>query len=405
MFAASGSRLRNRSLHTACAALVALLSTASGALAQCVVTYNFGVISNLGNLVPSASPLIAIINTVNTAFLTNTTSLVSAPGGAQAGQTSGGVWTRAIGGTVDTKSDSTSTADLTKTTGMDAPPFLATGSLQCHQEIKHDYAGFQVGADLGQLNLTGTGVNWHFGIIGGNFYARAEEKTLGPIPGVAQPTGDLVGRFEVPFIGFYSVITAGNFFADAQFRWDFYDSTASSIQQRFSGVNGHAQSLSFTAVAAYRIPLPSNWFIEPSFGGVLSQTKVDPIVSPLVDGIGRSTLQIFDINSVLGRASLRIGTSFTQGDNTWQPFIAATVMHEFAGSVTSTQTLSDPALPSLDKGVFTTETQRIGTYEQIGFGMAVVVGKTGWLGYGRGDVKFGENTQGWGANFGLRYQW
>ena len=36
---------------------------------------------------------------------------------------------------------------------------------------------------------------------------------------------------------------------------------------------------------------------------------------------------------------------------------------------------------------------------------AVVVGKTGWLGYGRGDVKFGENTQGWGVNFGLRYKW
>jgi hypothetical protein len=71
----------------------------------------------------------------------------------------------------------------------------------------------------------------------------------------------------------------------------------------------------------------------------------------------------------------------------------------------STQTISDPALSSLDKGVFTTETLRIGTYEQIGFGTVVVVGKTGWLGYGRGDVKFGENTQGRGVNFGLRYQW
>jgi hypothetical protein len=303
---------RSAALPIACAALIALVSTASGAFAQCAPTYNFGVLSNLGNLVPSASPLIAIINTVNTAFLTNTTSFVSAPGGAQAGQTSGGVWIRGIAGTVDTQSDSTSTADLTKTTGLNAPPFLATGTLKCHQEIKHDYTGFQVGADLGQLNLTGTGVNWHFGIIGGDFYARAAEKTLGPIPGVAGPSGDLIGHFEVPFIGFYNVITAGNFFADAQFRWDFYDSTASSVQQRYSGVKGQAQSLSFTATAAYRIPLPSNWFVEPSFGGVLSQTKVDPIVSPLVDGVGTSTLRISDINSVLGRASLRIGTSFTQ---------------------------------------------------------------------------------------------
>jgi hypothetical protein len=44
--------------------------------------YNFGGISTNGLLVPQASPLISIINTVNTAYLTNTTSLVSAPGGA-----------------------------------------------------------------------------------------------------------------------------------------------------------------------------------------------------------------------------------------------------------------------------------------------------------------------------------
>jgi Autotransporter beta-domain len=398
-------RWRVHGIRIACAALIALLSTASNVFAQCVTTYNFGGISNFGNLVPSASPLIAIINTVNTAFLTNTTSFVSAPGGAQTGQTSGGVWTRAIGGTVDTKSDSTSTADLTKTTGF-PPPFLATGSLQCHQEIRHDYTGVQVGADLGQLNLTGTGVNWHFGITGGNFYARAEEQKL---PGslIAFPTGDLKSNFDVPFIGFYNVITAGNFFFDAQFRWDFFNINSSSVEQFFSGVKGQAQSVSFTAATAYRIPLPSNWFVEPSFGGVLSQTKVDPIITPWDNVNGTSTLRISDINSVLGRASVRIGTSFTAASYTWQPFAAATVFHEFAGSVMSTQTISSSTFfgQDFDKSVFSTQTQRIGTYEQIGFGTAVVAGNTGWLGYGRGDVKFGENTQGWGVNFGLRYQW
>jgi hypothetical protein len=55
--------------------------------------------------------------------------------------------------------------------------------------------------------------------------------------------------------------------------------------------------------------------------------------------------------------------------------------------------------------VFTTVTDRVGTYTQVGLGTAVVVGDTGWLGYGRGDVKFGENVNGWGVNFGLRHQW
>jgi hypothetical protein len=116
---------------------------------------------------------------------------------------------------------------------------LATGSLQCHQENKQDYAGWQLGADLGKLNLSGTGVNWHFGVTGGNFYARADEQKLQPAPGSsAFPTGDLKGNFEVPFVGFYNVIMAGNFFADAQLRWDFLNSTTSSAEQHFSGMKG-----------------------------------------------------------------------------------------------------------------------------------------------------------------------
>jgi Autotransporter beta-domain len=405
MFAASRLPARRRAFHVAGAAAVSLILSISSADAQCVTSYNFGGISTSGLLVPRASPLISIINTVNTAFLTNTTSFVSAPGGAQPDQSSGGAWARGIAGTVTSKSDSTSTADLTKTAGLFAPPFLATGSQNCHQENKQDYAGVQLGADLGKLNLGSTGVNWHFGITGGSFYAGAQEQTLPGSAGVSFPTGDLKGNFEVPFIGFYSVFTAGNFFTDAQLRWDFYRSTSSSEGQHFSGVKGDAQGLSFTTSTGYRIPLSSNWFVEPSIGGVLSQTKVDPIVSPWDAGNGLSTLQIGDINSVLGRATVRVGTSFTEGNITWQPFATASILHEFAGSVTSTQTITSATDVAFDKSVFTTVTDRVGTYTQVGVGTAVVVGNTGWLGYGRGDVKFGEDVHGWGVNFGLRRQW
>jgi hypothetical protein len=138
---------------------------------------------------------------------------------------------------------------------------------------------------------------------------------------------------------------------------------------------------------------------------VLSQTKVDPIVAPWDAGNGLTTLKIDDINSVLGRATVRVGTSFTDGNITWQPFATASILHEFAGGVTSTQTVTSATNSDFDKSVFTTVTDRVGTYTQVGLGTAVVVGDTGWLGYGRGDVKFGENVNGWGVNFGLRHQW
>jgi hypothetical protein len=52
-----------------------------------------------------------------------------------------------------------------------------------------------------------------------------------------------------------------------------------------------------------------------------------------------------------------------------------------------------------------TTTERVGTYAQVGLGTALVFGDTGWLGYGRVDLKGGENIEGIGFNAGVRYQW
>ena len=390
-------KLRVAVAFLACTEMIVALSTSSQAQADCVRTYNFGGISSTtGDLVPQASPLISIINTVNTAFLTNTTSFVSAPAGPRPDQPSGGVWARTIGGTVDSTSDSTSTPDFSKVTGFFGPPFVATGMQKCQQTNNQDYAGFQIGGDVAKLNIGNSGANWHFGITAGNFYARAEDTTLN--------SPDLKARFEVPFIGAYTAMTQGNFFADAQVRWDFYRGTLSSGQQLFSGVPSEALGLSVTASAGYRIALASNWFIEPSVGAVWSRTKVDPVITPFDGGPETTSLRINDIDSILGRASLRLGTNVTQGDYTWQPFITASVVHEFAKNVTSAVTINAPG-DAFDQAVFNSSTERFGTYGQFGLGTAIVVGNTGWLGYGRADVKVGENVQGAGFNLGLRYQW
>ena len=68
-----------------------------------------------------------------------------------------------------------------------------------------DFGGFQLGADLGRFNLGGGGVSVVFGVTGGLLDANDSE---------------LIGlgsyRFDVPFVGGYAAVTAGNFFADAQ---------------------------------------------------------------------------------------------------------------------------------------------------------------------------------------------
>src|SRR6185369_251003 len=125
-----------------------------------------------------------------------------------------------------------------------------------------------------------------------------------------------------------------------------------------------------------------------------------------------------DIESVLGRASIRVGTALTDGNVTWQPFVTGTVFHEFAANATATSRIEGPdAVPCIPgpiipcptptnpnnyKGqLLNAETTRIGTYGQVGVGTTTAYGN--WLGYGRLDYKFGENVEGWNVSAGVRY--
>jgi hypothetical protein len=262
-----------------------------------------------------------------------------------------------------------------------------------------------VGADIAKLNIGSSGANLHFGVTGGYFNAILNDTTP---QGQSNTAGDLQSHFQVPFVGLYTAFTQGNFFADAQVRWDFYHSTSSSPSQFYSGIGNEALGFSVTGGAGYRIALQSNWFVEPSVGGTWSRVKVDPV--RLVDNgpfFAGQLLQLDDIVSILGRASVRVGANITDGIYTYQPFIALSVIHEFAGNITSKATVVDPASPpfSFNGLPFNITTERLGTYGQFGLGTAIVFGNSGWLSYGRADVKVGENIQGMGVNVGLRYQW
>jgi opacity protein-like surface antigen len=329
--------------------------------------------------------LVSVINTVNTAFLTNTTAFVSSPGGPMPDQQGGGAWGRVIAGTVDT--DSTGVTTIPNFFG--AP---VTGSQVCNSTTRQDYSGFQVGQDFSILNGGGSGANWHWGVTAGYFAADAKDVSSAP------PVPTFTGDIEVPFFGIYTAFTKGNFFFDAQARWDYYQMQLNDPANTIVDQSFNARGYALTANVGYTIPLHNNWFIEPSAGIVWSKVKVDElnVAGPL--GFFPGTVQIQDIDSLLGRLSLSVGTNLRTGMVTWQPYATASVVHEFADDVTTT--LTGFNLP-ID-GVLVTS--RIGTYGQFALGTAAVLGNTGLLGYVRGDYRIGENVEGWSVNAGLRYQ-
>lgn len=384
------------------------LSASTAALADCT---GAGALATAGApFLPFAgggavTALVSSINAANTAFLTQSTAFVSAPPNPRPNQEGGGVWARAIGGELNTKSTST-------TTSVSIGGGPVPGTITCNNETNIKFAGVQAGTDIATLNYGG-GWNLHVGTTVGYLGAKTRDVSTA---GALNPNGGtLSDTLQVPFVGLYAVATKGSFFVDGQIRTDYYQNsvndplTSGAFEQKLD-----ARGLAFTGNIGYNFALQNNWFLEPSAGIVVSRVKVDPfnttgaVVLPGPGVTFPGTLRISDINSTLGRLSLRGGTTITSGNMIWQPFATVSVFHEFSGSIDSTfdSNAFNNTAPGFGIPLFNgkVSASNIGTYGQVGVGVAAQVANTGWLGYFRGDYRNGDNIEGYSLNGGLRYQ-
>ncbi len=398
------SGMRNHGKASAAAfAFVMLLSASSNAMANCSGTGSFtpGAVPgfNPSSVLPFAAggavnSLISAINTVNTAFLTQSTAFVSAPANPQPNQEGGGVWVRGIGGEITTKS--TSVTSNVAVGGFGALP----GNVSCNNQTKLSFAGAQVGTDTSILNYNGWNV--HVGATAGYVGAKANDRSS------AGPLNPLGGTFQdslqVPFAGVYVAATKGGFFTDAQIRTEYFQNSAND--PNVAGIFNQkldARGLSFAGNIGYNHGFANNWFIEPSAGIVVSRVKVDPLnvtgslVLPATFTPGLTfpgQLQVNDIHSTLGRLSLRGGTTIVSGNMVWQPFAVASLYHEFGQNVTSSfNGVAASAFTGLPSASGNISTSTLGTYGQFGVGLAGQVAGTGLLGYIRADYRTGANIE------------
>ena len=392
-------------------AFTAAISTGSGAFAQCtsVVTGpgaplfgpQFAAIAATGGA--AAGAFAGALGNLSTAFLTQQGSaFVSAPGDPKPDQPGGGVWIRGVGGEVTNKFTSTASGSVVAngpTTGGIFNPVIATqANTNCAGSVRETFSGAQVGQDISRLNWG----NWnvHLGATAGYLSSRATDNFGGST------------EFQVPFLGAYLVATHGRFFADLMVREEFYSASLNSPAAGLFGQQVGARGLSVATSAGYNFALANNWFIEPSAGFIWSRTNVDSFNVTggfFAQGIV-TNFATAPIESQIGRLSLRVGTTVTSGNMIWQPFASASVFHEFAGDVSTTNTslnatvLVNPfgQVPISLTG--TNSTTRVGTYGQYSLGLAGQVANTGWLGFVRADYRNGNNIEGWTGNAGIRYQ-
>jgi hypothetical protein len=261
----------------------------------------------------AVSTISSSLGNVSTAFLSQQTSAFVAA------STNGGVWGRAVGGRVETKSD-------TAINGALVTPLFSPGSGNCTSSVKQSFWGFQAGRDLAQVVMNGWTLHW--GSTAGYLESRG-----GDIP-----SSSIQSEFQVPFIGSYLVATAGNFFSDVMVRREYFNGTIDQPALNLHNQQFGARSWSVSAGAGYNFAVQDGWFVEPSAGFFWSRTEVDSMTlagaPPSQFGIS-GTLTINDIDSKIGRATLRVGRNFSDNVMAWQPFPSVSVYREFAGDVTA----------------------------------------------------------------------
>jgi hypothetical protein len=402
MFVAGSRSTQASKIGMLDAAATALIFSASSALAQaappppvaspnCTTTQTGFVINNIGLLaIPAGGASAAIagaIGSVNSVFLSQQGSaFVSAPSNPTPNQPGGGVWARAIGGEADVKSTSVSN-------GVGTGAVANTSQTTCANSQHERFAGVQVGADIARLNWSGWNV--HLGTTAGYLGSKESDNN------------GFSNTLQVPFFGTYLVATKGRFFADLMVRQEFYNIALNNLGFNFFNQPVNAHGYSISASAGYNADLGNGWFIEPSAGFVYSKTSVDNFIVPGATALGaQGLLSTNDVESELGRLTVRAGRTIETPTMIWQPFATASVFHEFAGNVVTNYT-------TLPNGFFVggpetytqqTSTTRIGTYGQISLGLAAQVRNTGWLGFARVDYRDGDNIHGWTGNAGIRYQ-
>jgi hypothetical protein len=329
----------------------------------------------------ASTSVTSALTTVNMAFLTEASAFVSTPNNPSVNQLGGGIWVRGVGG--ENIISSTGTATGVGVVGQ-------TYGTQSREQT--GYGGFQMGADLGRFNLGASGLNVVFGVTGGLLDATADEQ-IGP--------GHYT--FNVPFIGGYAAVTQGHFFADAQVRGDFYNMAATNSNLGLSDADFNGHAVTFTTSAGYRYDIGS-YFVEPSVGFIWSRLNIGSLavpgatLAPAECCVPPGTLSFNSIDSAIGRAGLRVGTSFQNGSLALQPFVAASVWDEFASNTTSTFTPTGQGF-SID-----VDSSRVGVFGQFGAGVAGQLLNTGWLGYVRADYRTGDNITGWDVTGGIRYE-
>jgi len=256
------------------------------------------------------------------------------------------------------------------------------------------FAGLPFTRDL-SYNQRGGGLLAGADVVVSNLTSAADALIIGPFGGYTTASVDFKNaavkqNFSGGTVGAKATYVNGGFFADAIVKADFLslDIDAVTLAQTSDVTN-----LSVLGNIGYKFDLNRGFYVEPTAG--IEFVRTDFSDSPLLTA---NTIPLVDGHATRVRAGARFGTEWVTNNIRIEPSVLPLVYVVVDASGAETFTPGGPGaitFPS-DEGKVFGEIQASVNFFDLG---------SGWSGFVRGDVRFGEDLIGGSGKAGIRYQW
>jgi len=272
-----------------------------------------------------------------------------------------GIWGRIIGNGADRSTDVTIT------------PF-ADQSVKIDTGYNQTLWGFQAGIDHEFEGTVADGV-LIAGVLGGYVTSKANFDN-----------GDSV-KFTGPQVGVYASWVKGGLYVDGLVKGDFL-----KADYNVAGVDAGTDSttIGVRVESGYRFLTSTGMFIEPNASLAYANTKIDDI------NLSGTQVNFNNGDGLEGKLGARFGGTVLKDGVKYDPYLSVGI----AGDLLSDHSVFLDSGPGL-----VVDDNAPDVFGEVGAGINIFSSKSGWTGFAKADLRFGDDYVGGTGKIGANWAW
>lgn len=272
-----------------------------------------------------------------------------------------GIWGRIIGNGADRSTDVTIT------------PF-ADQSVKIDTGYNQTLWGFQAGIDHEFEGTVADGV-LIAGVLGGYVTSKANFDN-----------GDSV-KFTGPQVGVYASWVKGGLYVDGLVKGDFL-----KADYNLAGVDAGTDSttIGVRVESGYRFLTSTGMFIEPNASLAYANTKIDDI------NLSGTQVNFNNGDGLEGKLGARFGGTVLKDGVKYDPYLSVGI----AGDLLSDHSVFLDSGPGL-----VVDDNAPDVFGEVGAGINIFSSKSGWTGFAKADLRFGDDYVGGTGKIGANWAW